>query len=638
MAAPLRILLLAHGFNGLTQRLFVELRELGHHVSVELDIADSVTEEAVAMFAPDLLVAPFLKRRIPESVWSRRVCLVVHPGPPGDRGPAALDWAVLKRAPRAGPTRPAPRGGSSKVAEPHLLKRAPRAGPARPAPSGGSGKVAESHLLESEPRWGVTVLQATGDFDAGPVWASASFEMRAGATKSSLYRHEVTEAAVQAVRAALARFEPGCAGPARAAESTEDAADTERGWQPAVPRDLRRIDWHTLDTADLLRRARAADGAPGIEAVLFGRACRLFDVHPAAGPPGAAPGQATARRGPALRVACRDGAVWVGHVRGLGDDATPSPLKLPATRVFAAEAANLRESPVPLMRDALEDGGEWDELRYTEFGPSGATVGWLTFDFHNGAMSERQCRRLQQALTEVRERATQVLVLAGGREFFSNGIHLHDIEAAAHEPGDSAADASWRNIEAMNDAVLAVLTATDRVTVAALRGNAGAGGCFLALAADEVWAHPGAVLNPHYRNMGNLHGSEYWTFTLPRRVGDAAARELMRRRLPMSARQAQGLGLVDACLGADGATFDAQARLHALALAASPALAERIAAKAAARLADEAKRPLARYRAAEMTAMQRNFYGFDPSYHVARHHFVHRKPHAWTPRHLALHR
>ena len=36
--------------------------------------------------------------------------------------------------------------------------------------------------------------------------------------------------------------------------------------------------------------------------------------------------------------------------------------------------------------------------------------------------------------------------------------------------------------------------------------------------------------------------------------------------------------------------------------------------------------------------MQRNFYGFDPSYHVARHHFVYRKPHAWTPRHLAPHR
>jgi len=51
-----------------------------------------------------------------------------------------------------------------------------------------------------------------------------------------------------------------------------------------------------------------------------------------------------------------------------------------------------------------------------------------------------------------------------------------------------------------------------------------------------------------------------------------------------------------------------------------------------------ARRPLAAHRGAELQRMQRNFYGFDPSYHVARHHFVHRKPHAWTPRHLARHR
>jgi putative two-component system protein, hydrogenase maturation factor HypX/HoxX len=36
--------------------------------------------------------------------------------------------------------------------------------------------------------------------------------------------------------------------------------------------------------------------------------------------------------------------------------------------------------------------------------------------------------------------------------------------------------------------------------------------------------------------------------------------------------------------------------------------------------------------------MHRNFYGFDPSYHVARYHFVHKLAHAWTPRHLAVHR
>ena len=43
----MRILLLTHAFNRLAQRLFVELRDAGHEVTVELDIADGVTEEAV---------------------------------------------------------------------------------------------------------------------------------------------------------------------------------------------------------------------------------------------------------------------------------------------------------------------------------------------------------------------------------------------------------------------------------------------------------------------------------------------------------------------------------------------------------------------------------------------------------------
>ena len=75
---------------------FGVLRAQGHAVSVELDIADSVTEKAVDMFQPDVLLAPFLKRRIPESIWRRVVCLVVHPGVPGDRGPSALDWALMR--------------------------------------------------------------------------------------------------------------------------------------------------------------------------------------------------------------------------------------------------------------------------------------------------------------------------------------------------------------------------------------------------------------------------------------------------------------------------------------------------------------------------------------------------------------
>jgi putative two-component system hydrogenase maturation factor HypX/HoxX len=343
--------------------------------------------------------------------------------------------------------------------------------------------------------------------------------------------------------------------------------------------------------------------------------------------------------------------VWIGHVRldnGLPVQADGTQvLKLAATRVFAAQAAALPELSVPLMHedhaapidDALHrEPIEWDELRYREFGPAGACVGWLDFDFYNGAMSTRQCERLRDALHWVRARPTQVLVLAGGTEFFSNGIHLHDIEAAQRVPGDSAADASARNITAMDDVALEVLTLTDRITVAALHGNAGAGGCFLALTADQVWAHEGVVLNPHYKNMGNLYGSEYWTYSLPRRMGEAASRALMQGRLPLLATDAVAAGLLDACFATDARSFGQQTLARALALATESGLAQRIQAKQARRAQDEATKPLAQYRAEELQRMNRNFYGFDPSYHVARHHFVYRKPHAWTPRHLAVHR
>jgi putative two-component system hydrogenase maturation factor HypX/HoxX len=84
--------------------------------------------------------------------------------------------------------------------------------------------------------------------------------------------------------------------------------------------------------------------------------------------------------------------------------------------------------------------------------------------------------------------------------------------------------------------------------------------------------------------------------------------------------------------------FLPQAIAQAQALADSPGFAAALAAKRARRAADEAARPLAAYRDEELARMKRNFYGFDPSYHYARAHFVHKVPHAWTPLHLAVHR
>ena len=65
----------------------------------------------------------------------------------------------------------------------------------------------------------------------------------------------------------------------------------------------------------------------------------------------------------------------------------------------------------------------------------------------------------------------------------------------------------------------------------------------LALAADVVLARADTVYNPHYKSMG-LYGSEYWTYSLPRAVGQAMAKQLTEACLPISALQALQMGMV----------------------------------------------------------------------------------------------
>jgi putative two-component system hydrogenase maturation factor HypX/HoxX len=206
------------------------------------------------------------------------------------------------------------------------------------------------------------------------------------------------------------------------------------------------------------------------------------------------------------------------------------------------------------------------------------------------------------------------------------------------EAADSAADESWRNINAIDDLAAEIITTTSHLTVAALRGNAGAGGVFLARAADLVWAHAGVILNPHYKDMGNLYGSEYWTYLLPRYAGEAHAEQITRARLPMGAREACAMGLLDEWFGRDKQDFERQLVIRAHALATSGDYAGRLEEKRVRRRHDEAHKPLARYRDEELEKMRLNFYGFDPSYHVARYNFVYKVPRSRTPLTIAGHR
>jgi putative two-component system protein, hydrogenase maturation factor HypX/HoxX len=547
----MRILFLTHAFNSLTQRLFVELSARGHQVSIEFDINDAVSLEAVELFRPDLILAPYLRRAIPESIWRRHVCLIVHPGVVGDRGPSALDWAILNRV----------------------------------------------------SNWGVTLLQAEAEMDAGPVWAAETFGMRA-AMKSSLYRNEVTEAATRAVLTALERLPDFLAG------RWQPLAHPVRPMHRPMRQADRAIDWQHDDTDCVLAKIHCADGFPGVLDTLFGHPCHLYDArrYAACG----RPGELICQSGEGVVRATRDGAVWIGHVKR-----PEAGIKLPAALAFPE---------IELLPAATACS---QDIEYSETG----AVGYLAFNFYNGAMGVEACERLLAALHAALERPTRVIVLLGGGDFFSNGLDLNRIEAAS-----SAPDESWRNINAMDDLCQAVINAESHLTISTLRGNAGAGGAFLALAADQVWARRGVVLNPHYKNMGNLYGSEFWSYLLPRRLGDAAARDIMRRRLPLGAQEAASMGFLDACFGNDAADFEREVVARAESLAASPDFAARLTSKRQLRSADEAAKPLASYRAEELARMRQNFFGFDPSYHIARHNFVRKTPHSWTPRHLAIHR
>src|SRR5215469_2306791 len=152
----MQILLMASAYNSLTQRVHAELADRGHQVAAELALGDEVMRQAVRRHDPALVIAPMLTTAIPADIWSARPCLIVHPGPRGDRGPSSLDWAIMDGA----------------------------------------------------TRWGVTVLQANAEMDAGDIWASVEFPVPR-CSKSSLYRTEVADAALEAVLLAVARFASG---------------------------------------------------------------------------------------------------------------------------------------------------------------------------------------------------------------------------------------------------------------------------------------------------------------------------------------------------------------------------------------------------------------------------------------------
>ncbi len=549
----MRILLLVSAFNGLTQRVWCHLRDHGHDIGVEFasvfDDPDALTD-AVEAARPDLILCPFLKDRVPESVWGRWDTVIIHPGPVGDRGPSSLDHAIL----------------------------------------------------DGRDHWGVTALSAVEEMDAGPVWATSTFDLPATPLpKSAVYNSLVADAAMECVDEVLRMVAAG-ERPAPAEEWPHTVPDT--GELPLLRRTAFRLDWE-LPAPELARRISAADGAPGAPATIDGSDYCLFDAVASAEDSGEAPGTVVGHDTEAVAIATGEGTLWVGYAAVLGKRRGP---KLPATRVIEDHGTHFPSLPESHAETTYERDGD---------------VGYLTIRSHNGAMHTEQCHRLTTAVEKALVEDTRVLVVRGTEHTFSNGIHLGVVEAAA----DPAAEA-WDNIRAI-DQLCVALASADQLTVSAFTANAGAGGVMLGLCTDVTLARGGVVLNPYY-DMG-IFGSELHTWSLPRRVGAERAARLLEDNLPISAARAEHLGMLAGVGPRDPQEFDAWLRKTAAEYAEPAQCAAMLAERAERR---EESHPLSYYQTLELAEMARDIFEDRRGFAAQRRAFVSKAPATETPAHL----
>ena len=639
-SSTMKILFLCTAHNSLSQRLYLELSSAGHDVSVEYALSDEAMQDAVSLFEPDLVICPFLTSRVPKHIYDSILTLIVHPGPPGDAGPSALDWILMGD------------DGTINDASKVLIE------------------LDKSFARPGRSHWGLTVLQAIEDFDAGPVWAFEQFPIdidQPGLTKSELYRGPVIRASVTAIRSAIARVQLSSKGrKLSTAYSPNLRADTKYGQlsvtdqlpfqggkthhRPLLKAAQRDFDLARHTANQVSRRIRCADSQPGVLSKVFGASLYIYGGHVEDNLPGRRPTALSGTnatllgiRNEAVCIATYDGkGVWITHVRRpKGKDPALWP-KVPATSCLVElgilTAFQIQHLYWPSTCDWSPSSWRTYQEVWVDFDidESNNKIAYLYFDFYNGAMSTDQCSYLVEAMNYIVQESTttspmRAVALMGG-SYFSNGIALNVIEAAV-----DPADESWHNINRINDIVHFVLyefPARGILTFAAVRGNAAAGGVALAAACDFVIAGSEVVLNPAYRAVG-LYGSEYHTISYSGRCGKAKATNILRSMTPLCPIEAQRIGLVDYVFPGTGPILDDYIRTH-IAMLVKPGCLQRGFWKTNVDLSSSS---LARARTTELSEMSKDFWSArSVRYHGRRFDFVRKVKPQQTPLRFAKHR
>ena len=286
----------------------------------------------------------------------------------------------------------------------------------------------------------MTVLEANGEVDAGDVWATRKFPTRDGRQEQPVPPRgppRRDRGARRGDRQDRRRrrvptperlpVDPSATG--RAAPSDDPAGR---------PRDRLELG---LAPTTVIRKHPRRRGPPG-----RARHHRGDRVPSLRRPPRATlrgvPGEIVAQRNGAICRATVDGAVWITHLKRRR-------ARLQAPRHARARArrhrrSTCRRSAVPIARTPSPS-------TRTARSPTRSTrgVGYLHFDFYNGAMSTDQCRRLLEAYrSRARAATTSVIVLMGGERLLLER-HPPQRDRGRRRPGGGVV----ANLSAIDDVV-----------------------------------------------------------------------------------------------------------------------------------------------------------------------------------------
>lgn len=525
----MKILFIVTSFNSLSQKVYVELKDLNHEIYVEYFINDNYIKNKVLNCKPDLILCPFLTKKISKEIYENYIVLILHPGIPGDAGPSSLDWA----------------------------------------------------LYNKELEWGVTLLKANEEFDKGPIISYKLFSIPQNKklTKSSLYRNEITKVSTKIIIDSIKDYE-------KYNKKLKYLNVNKKGiTRPLMTQNYRKINFNINNTNEIFKIINMSDNQPGVlvnikhvydnktnifkfilnndldeinDYYIYGSHIESLNIYNynkyeynrvLLYYKKANLGEIFLQRNFAICIKTVDGALWITHLRKRKnkiDNFKGLHVKLPAIysiSKFNKNILNINNSDI-INSKRLKN--TFQEIYYKNNG----NISYVYFNFYNGAMSTYQCKKLLNILREIIiNNEIKIVVLFGGEDYFSNGINLCTIEDSIDPINES-----WENINAINNIVELILT-SPKYFISAIRGNCGAGGVTMAVSSDNVISKKDIIFNMHYKGMG-LYGSEYWTYILPKRIGYKKTHLLTNNILPINSIYAKKIGLIDEYVDLDNYVFE----------------------------------------------------------------------------------